>query len=141
MFRSTSLKKHVTAIQKNQSTSQDDIFMKPDPNKVIGMRMGSYDKLNDKGFVPEETVLVNGDIILGKVTPIQDIAGSNKQFKDNSEVYKSHAPGVVDRVYTDIKNQDGYETRKVLVRSQREPRIGDKFCSRHKMTVTKSILL
>ena len=102
--------------------------MKPDPNKVIGMRMGSYDKLNDKGFVPEETVLVNGDIILGKVTPIQDVAGSNKQFKDNSEVYKSHAPGVVDRVYTDIKNQDGYETRKVLVRSQREPRIGDKFC-------------
>ena len=130
LFRSMSLKKHASSIQKNQSTAQDDIFAKPDPTKVIGMRHGSYEKLNDKGYVPEETVIVNGDIIIGKMTPIQDVAGSadKKQFRDNSETYKSFAPGVVDRVYIGIQNQDGHESRKMLVRSERTPRIGDKFC-------------
>jgi hypothetical protein len=125
-----SLKKHASSIQKNQSTAQDDMFAKPDPTKVVAMRHGSYEKLNDKGYVPEETVIVNGDIIIGKITPIQDVAGSvnRKQFKDSSEVYKSFAPGVVDRVYIGIQNQDGHESRKMLVRSERTPRIGDKFC-------------
>lgn len=127
LFRSMSLKKYITSIQKNQSTSQDDIFTKPDPTKVIGKNAGAYDKLNDKGYIPEETVIQNGDIILAKITPIQDITGSNKQFKDSSETYKAHVPGVVDRVYVGIQNQDGYETRKMLVRSERVPQIGDKY--------------
>lgn len=125
------LKKHISAIQKNQSTSQDDIFMKPDPTKVTGMRHGSYDKLNDRGFVPEETKIENGDIIIGKVSPIQPVGNSNKTFKDNSEIYRSHAPAVIDKVYTNIYNSDGYEMRKVRTRSERIPRTGDKFCSRH----------
>jgi DNA-directed RNA polymerase II subunit RPB2 len=128
MFRSKSLKKYISIAQKNQSTAQDDIFMKPDATKVVGIKHGSYDKLNDKGFIPEETMIYNGDIILGKVSPIQNVEDSNKQFKDSSEIYKSHAPGVVDKVYTGIQNQDGYETRKVLIRSERTPMIGDKMC-------------
>lgn len=127
-MRSTSLKKYMTNIQKNQSTSQDDIFIKPDPTKVTGMRHGSYDKLNEKGYVPEETVIENGDIIIGKVSPIQPIGNTNKTFKDNSEAYKSHVPGVVDKVYTNIYNNEGYEMRKMRVRSERIPHIGDKFC-------------
>ena len=47
--------------------------MKPDINKVVGMRHGSYDKLNDKGYVPEETTVYNGDIIMAKLTPIQPV--------------------------------------------------------------------
>lgn len=128
LFRSASYKKYVSTAQKNQSTAQDDIFMKPDATKVIGMKPGSYDKLNDKGYIPEETPIYDGDIIIGKVTPIQSVENSNKQFKDASEVYKAHAPAVIDRVYIDIQNQDGYPTRKVLVRSMRTPKIGDKFC-------------
>lgn len=130
MFRSTSLKKYSSSISKNQNTSQDDVFTKPDPDKVLGIRLGSYDKLNMQGYAPEETTIVNGDILLAKIKPIQQDINSNseKSFKDDSEVYKSHAPGVVDRVYTKILNQDSYETRKMLVRSEREPRIGDKFC-------------
>ena len=128
MLRSKSIKKYVSIAQKNQATAQDDQFMKPDSTKVVGIRSGSYDKLNDKGYIPEETIIVNGDIILGKVTPIHDVGDSNKQFKDSSEVYKSHAPAVIDRVYTGIQNQDGYEIRKVVVRSERTPMIGDKFC-------------
>ena len=128
LFRSTSLKKYNVSIQKNQSTAQDDLFMKPDPTKVTGMRHGSYDKLNDKGYVPEETVVVNGDIIIGKVSPIQPSGNNNKIYKDSSEVYKSHASGAIDKVYTGIFNNDGYEMMKCRVRSMRLPTIGDKFC-------------
>ncbi len=127
LFRSATYKKYISKAQKNQSTAQDDIFMKPDSTKVVGMRHGSYDKLNDKGYVPLETVINNDDIIIGKVTPIQNVGNSNKEFKDASEVYKAGAPGAIDRVYIDIQDQDGYPTRKVLVRSTRTPRVGDKF--------------
>ena len=82
MFRSKSLKKYISVAQKNQSTAQDDIFMKPDSSKVVGMRHGSYDKLNDKGYVPEETVVTNGDVIIGKVSPIQAGSNTNKLYKD-----------------------------------------------------------
>ena len=66
LFRSTSVKKYMTTIQKNQSTSQDDIFIKPDRSQVVGMKHGSYDKLNEKGYAPEETRLENGDILIGE---------------------------------------------------------------------------
>lgn len=127
-FRAMYLKKYILQITKNQSTSQDDQFMKPDPNKVVGMKHGSYDKLNDRGFVPEETQLVSGDVIFGKVTPIEDPNNTGKCFKDSSESYKMFPPGVVDRLYIDIQNQDGYMTRKASIRSDRIPRIGDKYC-------------
>jgi len=127
LFRSTSLNKEFSQIQKNQS-SQDDIFMKPNPAKVAGMKPGSYDKLNDKGYVPEETPIVDGDIIIGKVTPIQAVGNSNKTYKDSSKVYKNYRPGVIDKVYTNIYNAEGYEMRKVRIRSECVPRIGDKFC-------------
>lgn len=128
MFRSSSYKKYQSIIQKNQATSQDDQFMKPDPTRVSGMRHGSYDKLNDKGYIPEETTIVDGDILIGKVTPMQPAPNNPKVFKDSSESYRSHIPGVVDKVFTDIYNADGYEMRKMRVRSERIPNIGDKFC-------------
>ena len=141
LYITKSVKKYITTIQKNQSTSQDDVFTKPDRSKVAGMRHGSYDKLNDQGYVPEEMVIENGDIIMAKISPIQPIGTSDKTFKDNSEQYKSHVPGVVDRVWTEIYNHEGYEMRKMRVRSERIPIIGDKFCSRHGQKGTCGILL
>ncbi|AYV77285.1 MAG: DNA-directed RNA polymerase subunit beta [Barrevirus sp.] len=141
LFRSTSVKKYMTTIQKNQSTSQDDIFIKPDRSQVAGMKHGSYDKLNEKGYAPEETRLENGDILIGKVSPIQAVGNSNKLFKDSSEHYKSHIIGTVDKVYTGIFNHEGYEMRKVRVRSERVPQIGDKYCSRSGQKGTNGIQL
>lgn len=127
-FRAAYYKKYLVSVQKNQSTSQDDIFMKPDANKVTNMKHGSYDKLNEKGYAPEETVLLTNDAIFGKVTPVGDANEASKPFRDSSELYKMYPPGVVDRTYIDIQNQDGYLTRKASVRSDRVPRIGDKYC-------------
>lgn len=128
LFRSTSLRKWGSKIEKNQSTSQDDIFMKPDISKLTGTRHAVYDKLNDKGYVPEETIVENGDVIIGKVTPIQPAPGSNKCFKDSSEIYKSQEPAIIDKVFTGIYDVEGYEMIKIRTRSERIPKIGDKFC-------------
>lgn len=133
MFRSMSLKKYQSVIQKNQSTAQDDIHMKPDPSKVTGMRHGSYDKINEKGYAPEETVLNNNDVLICKVSPIQPVYSDREKremkiYKDGSEVYKGIAPSVVDRVWADLYNNEGYKMIKTRIRSERVPRIGDKFC-------------
>ncbi len=131
LFRADSLKKHHAEIVKNPSTSQDDIFTKPDANKVTGMKQGNYSKLNEKGFVPEETEITNNDIIIGKVSPIQPTGNNNKVYKDNSEIFKSNVEGVIDRVHTGIYNAEGYEMYNVRVRMERVPIIGDKFSNRH----------
>jgi len=128
LFRSISLKKWTSKIEKNQSTSHDDIFMKPDITKLTGTKNAYYDKLNEKGFVPEETTVVNGDVIIGKVTTIQPAPGSNKCFKDSSEIYKSQEPAIIDKVFNGIYDSEGYEMIKIRTRSERIPKIGDKFC-------------
>lgn len=129
-FRGTYLKKHVAVIQKNQTTGDDDKFMKPDPSKVINSKPGAYDKLNDKGYAPHETKLENGDVIFGMISPINDTSTTGgKPYRDKSEIYKSNVDGVVDGLYLDIQNQEGYLTRKARVRSERVPMIGDKYAS------------
>ena len=141
IFRVDSMKKFHSEIQKNPSTSQDDIFMKPDRNKVTGMKQGNYDKLNEKGFIPEETIIENEDILIGKVSPIQPTGNNNKVYKDSSEVFKSNVDGVIDRVHTNIFNSDGYEQYNVRVRMERIPMIGDKFASAYGQKGTLGIAL
>ena len=131
IFRADSLKKFPCEILKNPSTSQDDVFTKPDRNKVTGMKQGNYDKLNDRGFAPEETIIENEDIIIGKISPIQPTGNNNKVYKDNSVSFKTNVQGVIDRVHNGIYNNEGYEMYNVRVRMERIPISGDKMTTRH----------
>jgi DNA-directed RNA polymerase II subunit RPB2 len=131
IFRVDSLTKKHSEILKNPSTSQDDIFTKPDRNKVTGMRQGNYDKLNEKGYVPEETIMNNEDVIIGKISPIQPTGNNNKVYKDSSEIFKSNVQGVIDKVHTNIYNAEGYEMINTRIRMERKPIIGDKFTNFH----------
>ena len=115
--------------------------MKPDRNKVTGMKFGNYEKLNEKGFIPEETTISHGDIIIGKVSPIQPTGNNNKVYQDNSVIFKSNVEGVIDRVHTGIYNNDGYEMYNVRVRMERKPVIGDKFSNRFGQKGTLGIAL
>ena len=139
LFRADSIKKFHSEIVKNPSTSQDDIFTKPDPNKVTGLKQGNYSKLNEQGFAPEETIINNNDIIIGKVSPIQPTGNNNKVYKDSSEQFKSNVEGVIDRVHTGIYNAEGYEMYNVRVRMERVPIIGDKFCTDSETDVLTNI--
>jgi DNA-directed RNA polymerase II subunit RPB2 len=141
LFRVDTLKKFFSEIEKNPSTSQDDVFTKPDRNKVTGMKNANYDLLNENGIVPEETIIKSGDVIIGKISPIQPTGDDNKVYIDNSEIYKGSIEGVIDRVHTNIYNSDGYEIRNVRVRMERKPMIGDKFSSMHSQKGTLGIAL
>jgi DNA-directed RNA polymerase II subunit RPB2 len=141
LFRNDSVKKYSSIIQKNPSTSKDDIFMKPDRTRVVGMKNANYDKLNEKGFIEQETKITNKDAIIGKISPIQPTGENDKEFKDSSEIFKSNVDGVVDRVHHDIYNADGYEMINMRVRMERKPIIGDKFASLHGQKGTCGILL
>lgn len=128
LARAVVLKNYSDSITKNSSTAQNDIFKKPESGReVVGIKAGNYGKLTDKGYVPEETVVESGDMIIGKVSPIQPSSKDAKSFKDESTMFKSNVPAVVDRVYHDIKNADGYEHMIVMLRMERTPTIGDKF--------------
>jgi len=126
-FRGMYLKKYLVQVQKNQTTFQDDLLIKPDPNKTSNMKNSNVDKLNEEGYAPEETKLEFGDVIFGKVTQVTD-PNAKKPYRDSSEIYKMHTSGVVDRMYIDIPNADGYLTREALIRSEKYPKIGDKYC-------------
>ena len=142
LFRSYVYKKYTDEIKKNPSTSQDDKFAKPDPSKVSGIRKANYEKLNSLGYIPQETKIENGDVIIGKISPIDP--GTDNQakiYKDNSQVYKSNVDAHIEKVYTGIYNNDGYEMYAVQVRSERIPNIGDKFASRHGQKGTAGIVL
>jgi DNA-directed RNA polymerase II subunit RPB2 len=141
LFRADSVRKYHSEISKNPSTSQNDIFTKPDPNKVTSMKQANYNKLNDKGFAPEETEISNGDIIIGKVSPIQPTGEDSKVYKDSSVIFKSNVDGVIDRVHNNIYNSDGYEMYNIRVRMERKPVIGDKFTNRHGQKGTVGILM
>jgi len=126
LFRAMSLKKYGDQIEPNQSTALHDIFTKPDREKAFGMRSFNYDKLNQQGYVPEETVIKNGDAIIGKLTPVE-----TGKYKDNTTFYKANIDGTIDKTYTKLKNQDGYEMIRIRIRQTRTPQIGDKLSSRH----------
>jgi DNA-directed RNA polymerase beta subunit len=140
-MRACALKKYEEKLKKNQSTSQDEKFVKPDRNQVTGMSdYEKYNKLNEDGYVPEETQVVDGDMVIGKVTPIEP-GTTGKVFKDSSHPYKGTLPATVDRVLTGIYDSEGYEIYKMRMRSERRPNIGDKFASRHAQKGTVGMLL
>mgnify|MGYP003385804066 CR=1 FL=1 len=128
LFRSISLRKWESKIEKNQSTSQDEIFKKPDENIVMIGTTANYDKLNDDAFVPEETPVEDGDAIIGKITPIQQTGNMTKPFKDSSKIYKHNEKAIVDKVFNNVIDADGYEMKKIRTRAEEVPMIGDKFC-------------
>ena len=130
LFRAQALKKYFETIKKNPASSQTGTFMKPDRNKVDNLKEGNYDKLTEEGYCKVETVVVDGDIIIGMVNPKPTSKEEEKPYKDNSTIYKSLIPGAIDKVITGF-NSDGYPIIKLRVRSERIPQVGDKFSSRH----------
>ena len=94
---------------------------------------GNYNKLNNKGIVPENTLLENKDIILGKMVPIKENRNDHTKvikYRDQSRSYKTHEECYIDKNYVN-RNGDGYTFAKVRIRAHRKPCIGDKFSSRH----------
>ena len=128
-FLADSYKKESLSIAKT-TTTQDEVFKKPEKNRTAGMKVANYDKLNSRGFVPEETRLKNNDVLFGKITPLAQIDERFPEIteRDSSMLYKAGVDGVVDKMYTSYKNHEGFLTYSCRIRQQREPVGGDKLC-------------
>ena len=116
------LKKEQAQVQKNQSSGKDEEIKKPDRNKHAGVgEHYNYDKLNDSGYTPKETLLNNNDVVISKLVPLQNISSKGQTHRVTPLIYKSNVSGYVDKVWTDLVNSEGYKILKVRIRSLRKP--------------------
>lgn len=131
LFTSTYYRTYKELNNKNHSNGEEEFFTKPDTTVVRNIKPYNYSKLDNTGFVPENTPVQGGDVIIGKVMPTK--VNNIIHYKDNSMALKPTDNGVVDRngandKYFTNTNGDGYNFAKVRLRSERVPTIGDKFC-------------
>jgi len=123
-----------TEKDEDKNIIRDEIIRcKPDPQKTKGIKFGNYDKLNPEGFIPENNLVENRDVIIAKTIPIKENRNDPTKtikYEDQSKTFRTTEETYIDKNYTG-RNGDGYNFAKVRVRTLRKPVFGDKFSSRH----------
>ena len=140
LFRSTFYRTYRDDEKKIQSSGQDERIMKPVMDITSGIKPGCYDKLESNGFVPLNTYVTSNDIIIGKVYPVKNKGKATNTYRDSSTFLRPNEKGHIDKIYVN-RNGDGHKFCKVRVRSNRIPKIGDKFSSRHGQKGTCGMLI
>ena len=145
LFRSIFYRTYKDEERKNQSSGEEERFVRPDPSLTKQMKNGNYEKLDETGFVPEQTFVDTEDILIGKVVPLRVPTGmvipvGSKMFRDVSRTMRNNEVGWVDRIFKN-RNGEGYSFAKVRMRQDRIPEIGDKFSSRHGQKGTVGMIL
>jgi len=116
----------------NDSTKTN--FEIPDRANCMGMKHGSYEKLEVDGMASPGTRISGDDVLMGKTVP-HEITGPDgthavQNKKDESTTMRSNESGIIDTVMI-TENKDGEKYCKTRIRNLRIPQIGDKFASRH----------
>ena len=123
-----------TEKDEDKNIIRDEIIRcKPDKTKTKGIKFGNYDKLNNHGFIPENSLVENRDVIIAKIIPIKENRNDPTKtikYEDQSKTFRTTEETYIDKNYTG-RNGDGYNFAKVRVRILRKPTYGDKFSSRH----------
>jgi len=145
LFRSIFYRTYKDEERKNQSSGEEERFVRPDPTMTKQMKNANYGKLDESGFVPENTYVDTDDILIGKYVPLRVPTGmvipaGAKRYRDVSRTMRNNETGWVDRIFKD-RNGEGYSFAKVRVRQDRIPEIGDKFSSRHGQKGTCGMIL
>jgi len=121
-----------TEKDEDKNIIRDEIIRcKPDKSKTKGIKYGNYDKVNQQGFIPENTLVENRDVIIAKIIPIKENRNDPTKtikYEDQSKTFRTTEETYIDKNYTG-RNGDGYNFAKVRVRVFRKPGYGDKFCS------------
>ena len=106
---------------------------KPDPARTKGIKYGNYDNIGTDGFMAENSLIKDRDVIMAKVVHIKENRNDPTKvikFEDQSKCYRTTEETYVDKNYVG-RNGEGYNTAKVRARIFRKPVFGDKFSSRH----------
>jgi DNA-directed RNA polymerase II subunit RPB2 len=144
-YRSIFYRTYKDEERKNQSSGEEERFCRPDIAETKHMKNASYDKLEEDGFIKENTYVTPDDILIGKVVPLRIPTGKvapagAKKSRDVSKTPRNNEWGYVDRVYKN-RNGEGYSFAKIRMRQDRIPEIGDKFSSRHGQKGTTGMIL
>ena len=110
-----------------------EIRCKPNNQTTKNMKFANYEKLDNQGVIPENTIVKDRDVIIGKILPIKENKNDytkSIKYSDESVIYRTHEESYIDKNYIET-NGDGYTFCKVRIRNYRKPVIGDKFSSRH----------
>ena len=122
-----------TEKDEDKNIVRDEIIRcNPDKTKTKGIKFGNYDKLNAQGFIPENSLAENRDVIIAKIIPIKENRNDPTKpikYEDQSKTFKTTEETYIDKNYTG-RNGDGYNFAKVRVRILRKPVMGDKVSSR-----------
>jgi len=145
LFRSIFYRTYKDEERKNQSSGEEERFVRPDPSMTKQMKNANYSKLDETGFVPVNTYVDTDDILIGKYVPLRVPTGmvipaGAKRFRDVSKTMRNNETGWVDKIFKN-RNGEGYSFAKVRVRQDRIPEIGDKFSSRHGQKGTCGMIL
>ena len=123
-----------TEKDEDKNIIRDEIIRcKPDPAKTKGIKFGNYEKLNSNGFMNENDLVENRDVVIAKIVPIKENRNDPTKiikYEDQSKTFRTNEETYIDKNYTG-RNGDGYNFAKVRIRALRKPILGDKFSSRH----------
>ena len=121
-----------TEKDEDKNIIRDEIIRcKPNRQKTKGIKFGNYDKLDEHGFIPENELVENRDVIIAKIVPIKENRNDPTKtikYEDQSKTFRTTEETYIDKNYTG-RNGDGYNFAKVRVRILRKPVLGDKFCA------------
>jgi DNA-directed RNA polymerase II subunit RPB2 len=100
----------------------------------------SYEMLDADGIIKLNSIVDDKTVLVGIVTPITDSEGTEKGFRDASQLPKRGQHGRVDSIYR-YSMQDGSNGVKIRIVEERSPVPGDKMASRHSQKGTVGQLI
>ena len=141
MFRSAKFRSYAFRDEIERDNVKEVIENPITSSNVSGLKSGNYSKLDENGIVKENVKVDENDVIIGKVVYTGE-KDENLEIikKDNSEFIRRAESGYVDKVYSNLGN-DNQRYCKVRIRKDKIPEIGDKFASRHGQKGTIGMLL
>jgi DNA-directed RNA polymerase II subunit RPB2 len=100
----------------------------------------SYEMLDADGIIKLNSIVDDKTVLVGIVTPITDSEGTEKGFRDASQLPKRGQHGRVDGIYR-YSMPDGSNGVKIRIVEERSPVPGDKMASRHSQKGTVGQLI
>ena len=129
MFRTTYFTMYESYEESSKigNSKTDSKFTNIQETNVIGLKPGyDYSELDKYGLIKENSPVDDKKVLIGKVISSVDKPGL---FIDNSEMPKKGQLGFVDKSFI-TEGEEGFRIAKIRIREERQPSIGDKFCSR-----------
>ncbi|MFH1452022.1 MAG: DNA-directed RNA polymerase subunit B'' [archaeon] len=123
-----------TSVELNYAGGLKDEIVIPEKD-VSGYRTEeSYRFLEDDGVVYPEAELVEGEVVIGKISPPKFLSEAREisiqTKKENSSAIRQGETGVVDAIFV-TQDKEGNKIVQVRTRELRVPEIGDKFSVPH----------